>query len=450
MEADSVVGGISRTVERDGYRFDIGGHRFFTKVPEIENLWSEMLGEPMLVRPRLSRIYYGGKFFDYPLRAANALRNMGLFTASSCMLSYMFARLGPIPNPANFEQWVQNKFGKKLYAMFFKSYTEKVWGTPCTQIGADWAAQRIKGLSLGEAVRAALFGAKKNGAVVTTLIDQFKYPRHGPGQLWEACARTISSRGWDLRMQTRLTAIELAADRAVAVRTINSAGEQERVEVEHVLCSMPLRHLLEAIEPAAPPEVLTAARQLKYRDFMTVALVLDEPDLFPDNWIYIHSPEVRVARIQNFGNWSPEMLADARTSCVGMEYFVNTTDDFWNIPDADLVRIAFDELRKIGLSKNAKLIKGFVVRIPKAYPVYDPGYADRLALIRGWLGGIGNLQCMGRNGQHRYNNQDHSMATALIAARNIIRDECRDPWAVNEDAEYHEISRTERAAPITA
>jgi protoporphyrinogen oxidase len=449
FESDEVVGGIARTVERDGYRFDIGGHRFFTKVKEIDRLWDEILGEPMLVRPRLSRIFYGGRFYDYPLRASNALKNMGLLTAAACMLSYGAARLRPVRTPANLEEWVTNQFGAKLFGMFFKSYTEKVWGCSCREIGADWAAQRIKGLSLWGAVRNAVFG-KSKGSTVTTLIDQFKYPRHGPGQLWEACARTLRERGWTIHMRTRVARLDVEQGSVRTVHAMTADGGTSSCPAGQVLSSMPLRSLLGALRPGPPAEVKAAASRLSYRDFLTVALVLDKPDLFPDNWIYIHSPEVRVGRIQNFGNWSPELVPDRGTSCLGLEYFVFENDDLWSSPDDRLVELAYQELGAIGLTGGARLVKGFVVRMPKAYPVYDPGYKERLDRIREWLGGaVRNLHCIGRNGQHRYNNQDHSMATALIAARNVALGESRDPWAVNEDAEYHEISRTERQAPVT-
>ena len=447
VEADSVVGGIARTVERDGYRFDIGGHRFFTKVKEIEALWDKILGEPMLLRPRMSRIYFGGKFYSYPLSATNALRNMGPWIALRCMLSYAAARMRPTPNPANFEQWVSNQFGSRLYKMFFKSYTEKVWGCDCTQISADWAAQRIKGLSLGEAIRNAVFGQRR-GRVITTLIDQFRYPRLGPGQLWEAAAATIQSKGWDLRLEHRVTRIGLRDGRVESIRAQAADGTTKDFPVDVLLSSMPLRNLLLAMDPPPPADVVAAANRLAYRDFLTVALVLDAPNLFPDNWIYIHAPEVRVGRIQNFGNWSPEMVPDPTTSCLGMEYFVNEGDNLWSQSDDRLVELAYAELRTIGLA-TANLVKGYVVRIPKAYPVYDPGYKERLDIIRRWLAGISNLHCIGRNGQHRYNNQDHSMATALIAARNVALGETRDPWAVNEDADYHEVAQTERQAPLT-
>ena len=454
LEGDSVVGGIARTVVREGYRFDLGGHRFFTKVKEIENLWDEMLGEPMLIRPRTTRILYDGKFYDYPLRPWNALRNMGVVKAASCVLSYFKARLFPIHNPKNFEQWVTNQFGKKLFNMFFKSYTEKVWGCPCSEIGADWAAQRIKGLSLGKAVWGAICGTnKRGGKIIKTLIDEFKYPRQGPGQLWEACAKTVVQKQWKLNMQTRAGAIQWRDGRVVSVETRSADGTTAVIDCDQLMSTMPLRELLHALDPKPPAEICAAASALAYRDFLIVAIVLDKPDLFPDNWVYIHSPSVRVGRIQNFGNWSPQMVPDPQTSCLGLEYFVFEEDDLWASPDDKLIALAFAELKAIGLlGKNTdalRLVKGFVMRVPKAYPVYDPGYVERLNLIRGWIGrSITNLDCLGRNGQHRYNNQDHSMATALIAARNIALAEHRDPWAVNEDAEYHEIAETERQAPL--
>jgi protoporphyrinogen oxidase len=448
LEADNVVGGIARTVERDGYRFDIGGHRFFTKVTQIEKLWDEMLGEPMLDRPRMSRIYYGGKFYDYPLKATNALKNMGLVNAATCMLSYGWARLFPNADPKNYEEWVTNQFGAKLFNMFFRSYTEKVWGIPCREIGADWAAQRIKGLSLGEAVRNALFGQKKDGGIVKTLINTFRYPRLGPGQLWEACAKTVQERGWEIRMQTKATEVHLEAGAVTSVTATHLRGHSEVLPATHVFSSMPLRSLLRVMTPPPPADVLQAANELAYRDFLTVVLVIDKPEVFPDNWIYIHAPEVRMGRIQNFKSWSPEMVPDPTKACLGLEYFVNEGDDLWCMEDDDLVQLGYRELTKIGLA-NGNLVKGYVVRMPKAYPVYDTGYQERLDKIRAFLGTIDDLFCVGRNGQHRYNNQDHSMATAIIAARNVALGEDRDPWAVNEDAEYHEIADTERQAPIT-
>ena len=436
FEADSVVGGISRTVERDGYRFDIGGHRFFSKSEEITRLWEEMLPEPMLLRPRLSRIYYGHKFYDYPLRASNALRNMGIATALACLGSYALAKLHPIRNPQSFKQWVINQFGYKLYSMFFESYTEKVWGIPCDEIGADWAAQRIKGLSLGEAVRNALFGQRK-GALVKTLVDEFRYPRLGPGQLWEECTQSVVGKGWGLRASTKVTGVALEGSKVLGIVATEPDGTQTQVPCSHVISSMPLRELVLACSPSPPDEVTAAAQQLTYRDFLTVALVLDAESLFPDNWIYIHSPDVMLGRVQNFKNWSPGMVPDATRTCLGLEYFCNEGDELWSSRDEDLISLGYDELRRLGLA-GGPLVKGYVVRMPKAYPVYSTGYSERLALLRRWLSAISGLYCIGRNGQHRYNNMDHSMMTALIAARNIALGQSRDPWAVNEDAEYHE------------
>ena len=436
VEADETVGGIARTVERDGYRFDLGGHRFFTKVKQIEDLWQEMLGEPLLRRPRLSRIHYRGNFYDYPLKASNALRNMGLATAAACLASYVAARLHPIPSPANLEQWVTNQFGAKLYRMFFKTYTEKVWGIPCTEIGADWAAQRIKGLNLGEAVRNAVFGQRR-GSVVKTLLDEFLYPRLGPGQLWEACAAQVTQRGWQLLLGTRVTGLRLEGNRVAGVTVTTSAGDEHELPCTHVLSSMPLRELLAGVRPAPPEPVSSAADRLRYRDFLTVALVLDTPTSFPDSWIYVHSPEVRLGRIQNYRNWSAELVPDPAKTCLGLEYFVNEGDGLWRASDDELVALGYRELSQINLASGA-LAGGYVARVRKAYPVYDRGYAERVAAVRQWAAEIGGLACIGRNGQHRYNNMDHSMMTALIAAGNVAGDPPRDPWAVNEDAEYQE------------
>jgi protoporphyrinogen oxidase len=440
IEADHCVGGISRTVERDGYRFDVGGHRFFSKSREIEDLWDEMLSEPLLTRPRLSRIYYGHKFYDYPLKARNALGNMGVGTAVACMASYAKARLMPIRNPDSLEQWVTNQFGSKLYRMFFRSYTEKVWGIPCSEIGADWAAQRIKGLSLGSAIKSALFGHRAGGAV-KTLIEEFRYPRLGPGQLWEDCARAVESKGWKIEMGARVIGLDIEGDAVSSVR-VDVDGNTRTYACAQVLSSLPLRELILGAAPAAPDGVREAAAGLSYRGFLTVALVLAGDSLFPDNWIYVHDPEVKLGRIQNFKNWSPDLVPNPAHTCLGLEYFCNEGDDLWSMQDERLIELGYDEISKLGLARGP-MVRGYVVRVPKAYPVYDSGYAERLRALRQWLGGIRNLQCIGRNGQHRYNNMDHSMMTALIAARNIALGESRDPWAVNEDAEYHEAGSSE-------
>jgi protoporphyrinogen oxidase len=437
-EKDAVVGGISRTAEYQGYRFDIGGHRFFTKVPAVQDLWEEVLGEDLLERPRLSRIYYNDTFFDYPLKPLNALRGLGPIEAGRVGLSYLWAQLAPHPEENNFEQWVSNRFGRRLYEVFFKTYTEKVWGMPCTEISADWAAQRIKNLDLFKAVKNSLIGSVGDREVITTLIDRFHYPRLGPGMMWERLTDRLRESGTPVQLETPVKTLHHRDSRltAVTVAGPGAEGEQE-LPVDHVISSMPLKELLFSFSPAPPPEIREAASRLRYRDFLTVVLIARQEEVFPDNWIYIHSPDVRVGRVQNFGSWSPEMVPDASTTSLGLEYFVQEGDDLWSSPDEDLLELGTRELALLGLVPENNVVDGTVVRMPKAYPVYDDAYKEVLALIRGYLAGFPNLQVIGRNGQHRYNNQDHSMVAGMLAARNLAG-ESHDVWAVNVEQQYHE------------
>ena len=438
------VGGIARTVEHNGYRFDIGGHRFFSKNQEVENLWTEILGEEMLTRGRLSRIYYRGRYFDYPLKATNALLNLGLLETARCMSSYALARVSPVREPRTFEDWVSNQFGKRLFEIFFKTYTEKVWGIPTSELSADWAAQRIKGLDLFEVMKNALLphrngnGNGDRGAVIKTLIDQFRYPRLGPGQMWERVVELLSESGAHVRMGEKIVAIERDGSGVTALRT--EGGES--VPGTGFISSLPIRKLVMALHPAAPDEVLAAAKALRYRDFLTVALVIDRAEMFPDNWVYIHEPGVKVGRLQNFKNWSPHMVADGSKTCIGLEYFCFEGDGLWSADDADLVKLATSELAELGMCRPEEVVDGVVVRVPKAYPVYDDEYQRHVATIRDYLGAaVPNLHLVGRNGMHKYNNQDHSMMTALVVARNIATGAGLDPWKVNTDAEYHEEAR---------
>ncbi len=437
LEGDDVVGGISRTVQYKGYRFDIGGHRFFTKIAPVEALWQEVLGDEFISVPRLSRIYYKEKFFDYPLKAKNALKGLGLWNAFRCVWSYIDAQLHPAPVEENLEQWVSNRFGKRLYEIFFKTYTEKVWGMPCTEIRAEWAAQRIQNLSLGKAILNAA-NLNRRSKDIKTLINEFQYPRLGPGQMWELCRDRIVDLGGEVRMQHYATAIETDGDRAVAVRAQTPAGEV-RIAADHVISTMPVRSLVRALSPAAPPEVLAAGNGLKYRDFLTVALILDKPDIFPDNWIYIHTPGVKVGRIQNFNNWSKAMVQEG-TTCLGLEYFCFEGDGLWCSSDEELIALATRELGKLNLVGDAKVLDGAVVRMPKAYPIYDSVYGEQLATVRTHIDPIENLHLIGRNGLHKYNNQDHSMLTAMMTIWNM-NGESYDVWAVNTDFEYHEEMR---------
>ena len=438
FEADGMVGGIARTADYQGYRYDIGGHRFFTKVPFVEQIWDEILGADLIERSRLSRIHYRGKFFAYPLRPANALFGLGLVESVRIMLSFLCARLHPSPEERNLEQWVSNRFGRRLFEIFFKTYTEKVWGIPCNQIGADWAAQRIKNLDLMKAVRNALLGSPNSKRkVVTTLIDSFLYPRLGPGMMWERCRDRLAEKGVPTLLRTPVLRIHHNQGRVTGVEVRGPDGQPVFEPGTDVVSSMPMPDLVAALHPPPPPEVRAAAARLRHRDFLTVLLIVDQPELFPDNWIYVHSPEVKLGRIQNFKNWSPEMVPDPARSALGLEYFVDEGDDLWSMADADLVTLGRDECAKLGLVDPAKVLDGCVVRMPKAYPVYDSGYQEAIATIRAWLNGLSNLQLVGRNGQHRYNNQDHSMATAVYAARNILG-ESHDIWSVNVEDEYHE------------
>lgn len=442
------VGGIARTVSYRGYRFDIGGHRFFSKSAEITAWWQRRLGPEFIGVRRLSRIFYRGKFFDYPLKPLNALRGLGVWTSALCMASYVKSRLHPIKPEKSFADWITNRFGEKLFRIFFKTYTEKVWGLPCEGISADWAAQRIKGLSLLTAIRNALFPqpTRAGTAVVKTLIDQFQYPKFGPGQMWEKTRDDIVAAGGEVVMGEEVVAIETAADRAVAIVTRNAAGAETRWPGDHFIISIPLRETAMAIRPPLPATARGAAGRLRYRDFLTVALMVRRPDLFPDNWIYVHDPNVRLGRIQNFNNWSPHLVPDPNTTCLGLEYFCFEGDDLWTAPDSDLIALGRRELAQLGLVPAADVTDGCVVRMPKAYPVYGPGYLDDVAAIRGALARFGNLQVVGRNGMHKYNNQDHSMMTALLAARNI-GGAAFDLWKVNTDAEYHEETAADAPDP---
>jgi protoporphyrinogen oxidase len=438
VDADSRVGGIAQTSEYKGFRFDIGGHRFFTKVTMVTELWRSMLGTEFLKRPRQSRIFYDGKFFDYPLKPFNALTNLGFFRSVAILASYAWIKVFPIRSEVSFEDWVTNRFGRRLYKTFFETYTEKVWGIPCRTISAQWAAQRIKGLSLTTAVVNMLFPKrnKRSGDTVKTLIDEFEYPRLGPGQMWEAFRDKVVAGGGRVDLETRVTKIMHEAGTVHGVELLRD-GQTVFQPASHITSTMPIRELLHGLSPAPPPAVVDIANRLKYRDFITVALIVDEPSLFTDNWIYIHDPSVKVGRIQNFKNWSPDMVPDASQTCLGLEYFCTVGDDLWAMSDEALVALGREELARIGLARADKIVDGTVVRMPKAYPVYDEGYADVVNGARAYLDAFTNLQRIGRNGTHKSNNQDHSMVMALLAVRNLFG-ESHDLWAINADDEYHE------------
>jgi protoporphyrinogen oxidase len=455
LEGDDIVGGISRTAQYKGFRFDIGGHRFFTKIEPVQALWEEILADEFISVPRMSRIYYNGRFFDYPLKAANALRGLGPVNAALIVLSYLKWHYRPYPVEDNFEQWVTNRFGKRLYEIFFKTYTEKVWGIPCTEIRAEWAAQRIQGLSLAKAILTAT-SLNRRSTSIKTLIHEFRYPRLGPGQMWEMCRDRIVAMGGQVLMRHEARRIELRDGRAVAVHASTPDGDR-RFEADHIISTTSLRSLVRALEPASPgpaagplpQRVRDAAEGLKYRDFVVVALVLKRENLFPDNWIYIHTPGVKIGRIQNFNNWSKDMVPEPGRTCLGLEYFCFKGDGTWEQPDADLISDGAREIELLGLARAADVVDGTVIRMLKAYPIYDSAYRGHLDTIRGFIDPIPNLHTVGRNGMHKYNNQDHSMLTAMMAVWNM-HGAAHDIWAVNTDFEYHEEQKLDkgRAVPL--
>ena len=433
------VGGISRTETYKGYSFDIGGHRFFSKSKEVEDFWSEILSDEMLERPRSSRIYYNHKFFAYPLAAFEALRKLGIIQSTLCVLSYLQAKISPVKNPTNFEDWVVNQFGRRLFNIFFKTYTEKVWGISCNEISADWAAQRIKGLSLSSAIWNALFKPTAKGSdkdkIIKTLIDSFRYPKKGPGMMWERCVEKSEALGVKVEMNTGIKEIHLT-DGKWSVKTSNG---NTLGGFDYVLSSAPMRELIASTYPRFPEKAFTASQNLSYRDFITVVLICKDEDAFTDNWIYIHDPNVKVGRIQNFKSWSPYMVPDQSMACYGLEYFCFEGDGMWTSSNETLIALAKKEIEEIGLTKQSAVVDGYVVRQPKAYPVYDHSYKANVEAVREALKDYPGLYLVGRNGMHKYNNQDHSMMTAMLAAKNIIAgNDLYDLWNVNEDAEYHE------------
>ncbi|MGI9478959.1 MAG: NAD(P)/FAD-dependent oxidoreductase [Hyphomicrobiaceae bacterium] len=453
IEADPVyVGGISRTANYKEFKFDIGGHRFFSKSNEVVDLWKEILPQDFIERPRLSRIYYNGRYFSYPLKAFEAFRNLGPIESALCMLSYGWARVFPHKDTKTFHQWVSNQFGERLFSIFFKTYTEKVWGMSCDEISADWAAQRIKGLSLSSALIAALKKSimpkgkaiGKDGKVIKSLIESFQYPRQGPGMMWDAAAAKTRAQGGEIHMDH--TMHSLAYDAEAKIWTIEARtgdGEFKTFQARHVISSAPVRELVDAIPTS--DEAVEAAAKLRYRDFLTVALVVQKPDLFPDNWIYIHEPSVKVGRVQNFRSWSPEMVPNPEQSCLGLEYFCFEGDGLWAADDNELMDLAKKELALIGLASEDDVKDGCVVRQKKAYPVYDDHYKENVETVRADLAEkYPTLHLVGRNGMHKYNNQDHAMMTSMLTVKNIIAGETLyDIWNVNEDAEYHEAGSTD-------
>ena len=447
LEADDVVGGISRTVVRDGWRFDLGGHRFFTKVPEVEALWHEILPEgDFMLRPRMSRIYYRGQVLRLPAQGAQRAAQPGPVGGHPVRV---LLPVGPHPPPkdeSNYENWLVARFGWRLYRTFFKTYTEKVWGVPVSDMPADWAAQRVKNLDLRKAVINAIL-PKRSQTEITTLIEEFQYPKYGPGMMWEVCADKVQAAGGTLEMEARLTGITSRAGGHVAATYTPGREPSTPSPASHVVSTMPMRELVHTITPPPPPEVVAAADDLHYRDYLTVALIVPESRSFPDNWIYIHATDVEVGRIQNYGSWSPYLVKDGRT-CLGLEYFVFEGDDMWNTPDDELIALGTKELISPGSGRRGR--RRARLRGPGAQgvPVLRLRLQGERRTIRKWLEAEApNIHPVGRNGMHKYNNQDHSMYTAMLTVENMYG-ATHDIWSVNVEEEYHEAGSTGRDAPV--
>jgi protoporphyrinogen oxidase len=492
LEKTDSIGGLSRTVNYKGNRIDVGGHRFFSKSERVVQWWLQILplqavpgptariayrgqvatvpaasdsaapenaDRLMLIRNRRSRIYFKGKLFDYPLSlSADTIKSLGILKTTYIALSYIYSRAFPIRPESNLEEFLTNRFGRELYLAFFKAYTEKVWGVACRDVSAEWGAQRIKGLSLANVVSHTLHGLRGRHAgdlsqrkIETSLIEHFMYPKFGPGQMWEEVARRVRRMGGRVLTRWCVDQIEhVESRRIVAVRATNSdTGESRRFEADYVFSTMPVKELVAAMTPAAPGPVREIADGLMYREFITVGvlckcLALRETsgEAVKDNWIYIQEPGVKAGRLQIFNNWSPAMVADPSTTWIGLEYFCNENDELWRKSDSALVDLARNELVAMNILEPQEILDATVVRAAKAYPAYFGSY-DRFSKISSWSDQLENLFLIGRNGMHKYNNQDHSMLTAMLAVDNIIGNvSSRDNlWALNTEGEYQEEVR---------
>jgi protoporphyrinogen oxidase len=508
VEATQDIGGLSKTVDYKGNRIDIGGHRFFSKSDWVMDWWRDLLpvalpdgagperqyrlafqgaqrllgahtvtaresdDAVMLVRNRLSRIYWGGKFFDYPLKPGlDMAAKLGPLKCLRLGASYLNSSLRPIAPERTLEDFFINRFGQQLYRTFFKEYTEKVWGVPCQEISADWGAQRIKSLSIGKALVHALKKAVGGSAAAeqTSLIESFLYPKYGPGQIWETAAARFEAAGGRLVRGAAVDRIDRHDNRISGVRARRADGSELALAAGHVISTMPVRELMQSLQPAPVPQVLAIGNGLQYRDFFTVGLLYrklrktaatidSRTHLLADNWIYIQEPGVKVGRLQIFNNWSPYMVADPGTVWVGLEFFARDDDELWALGDEQLKALALREMRELRLADEEDALDATVIRMPKAYPGYFGTAYQKFDRLREWVDGLGNLYLIGRNGMHRYNNQDHSMLSARLAARAILSgtENHADIWAVNIDDDYHEEvaeacrESTPLSRPVTA
>ncbi|MDD5254551.1 MAG: NAD(P)/FAD-dependent oxidoreductase [Candidatus Omnitrophica bacterium] len=438
VEKGPVVGGLSRTVRHGDFYFDIGPHRFFTRHKPVLQWWQETLGADFIRVSRRTRIYYGNKYFNYPLSIREVLCKLGVRHWLPVFLSYLKARMAVSPSEKSFEQWVQNRFGNRLYQLFFKNYTEKIWGIPCAQIAADWAAQRIKGVSLAAALRNAI--VKDNAGNVRSFIKEFHYPRMGAGMMYEAAAARLLKKGVKISFDSEV--IEVIHDNTRIIKVVcrhSGSGRVSEVEGSDFCSTMPLDQLIRCLKPAPHKKIIDICNNLTYRGLLLVHLVLEKKEVFADNWIYVHSPEVRLGRIQNYKNWSPDMVPDSGKTTLSLEYFCTEGDELWSLQDHEAVALGGLELQKLGIARPQEIKSAFVMRVPHAYPVYELNYRVHLDAIKEYVGRFPNLRCIGRSGMFRYNNMDHSVLTGFLAAKNIAG-ASEDIWNVNTDKAYHETA----------
>lgn len=443
IEKEAVGAGICKTISYKGFRFDIGPHRFFTKSKFIEELWKSVLKEDLKLRPRLTRIYFKRKFFLYPIKILDVLSKIGLGQSLLVLGDYLRVKLFLRNRPdISFQDWITKRFGGRLYRMFFKTYTEKIWGVPCAQISSDWAVQRIKGLSLTSLVKSCFWGNR--GGKIKTLIDEFYYPDYGAGQMYDKMLALTLDAGAQIHYQCEPVDIEVVGNKAVSVSGKDKEGKISKLAVDYLVSSMPFSKLFTLLNPAPLPAVLAAARRLRYRSLIEVCLIVKGQTDFPDQWIYIHATEVKTARVQLYRNWSDYMgSADPAFTNLGMEYFCFTDDDLWKSSDEEIIDLAKKELAKIKVFRDFSVTDGFVVRVPYAYPVYVGRHQEDLQILKKYIEKIENLEVIGRSGMYKYNNMDHSILTGIYAARNILAGAKKyNLWEVNTEQEYLEEAKS--------
>ncbi len=436
VEREDRVGGLAKSITYQGFILDFGPHRFFTKIQPVLELWDQVLGTEQVTVPRLTRIYYQKQYFQYPIKAFEVLRKVGWWESLQIVASYLWAQLIPQPPPKHFADWVKGHFGTRLFEIFFEGYTEKLWGIPCTEISADWAAQRIKGLNLWQAIRTAFLGSSGN---VKTLIDQFQFPRLGSGQLYERMHCFLQAHNQQVLLNTEVISLHHQGSRITQLQLHHlTTGQTESVSASDVISSIPLTILVQNLKPSPPPDVLQAAKNLKFRNTILVYLIVQGSRLFPDNWLYINDPTVALGRVTNFANWSGDMLPNQEQTPLCCEYWCNFGDPLWQEREENLLALAERELREICLLQDQKICSGFVVRLPRTYPIYAGSYKEDLAILQEYLSQFENLQLVGRYGSFKYNNQDHSLLMGILAAENISKPGTHNLWQVNSDDEYQE------------